>query len=210
MSKSGLKRTSSPVPDAVVETKCGKQSKGVESSTFTGAKFSDEEGTSVFTDGACFFNGKHGQVAGVGVFWAADDSDNTSEILSGLPSNHRAEIHAAVRAVQIAKARGVKNLILYTDSQYLINGITKWISGWKKREWKTSAGEPVKNKEEFEVLDKEISDISIKWVFAKSKSGIDGCDQADKLAKQGAGLKSKETDSTKSKSTGTAAKDSTE
>ncbi|GFR64655.1 ribonuclease H1 [Elysia marginata] len=98
---------------------------------------------------------------------------------------------AAVRAVQIAKTRGVKNLILYTDSQYLINGITKWIGGWKKREWKTSAGEPVKNKEDFEALEMEISDISIKWIHAKCKSGIDGCDQADKLAKKGAGLKDK-------------------
>ena len=42
---------------------------------FAGTKFSDEEGTTVYTDGACFFNGKHGQVAGVGVFWAIDDTE---------------------------------------------------------------------------------------------------------------------------------------
>ena len=41
----------------------------------TGSKFSDEEGTSVYTDGACFFNGKHGHVAGIGVFWDVDDSE---------------------------------------------------------------------------------------------------------------------------------------
>ena len=47
---------------------------------------------------------------------------------------------------------------------YFQIGITKWIGGWKKRDWKTSAGEPVKNKEEFEALDNEIGEISIKWV----------------------------------------------
>ncbi|RUS72540.1 hypothetical protein EGW08_019693 [Elysia chlorotica] len=199
MSKSGSKRSGSSTADSE-DTKCGKQAKeDSESAAFTGTKFSGEEGTPVYTDGACFFNGKHGQVAGIGVFWATDDTDNASEVLPGTPSNHRAEIHAAIRAVQIAKTKEVKKLILYTDSQYLINGITKWIGGWKKRDWKTSAGEPVKNKEDFEALDKEISEISIKWVYAKGKNGIEECDQADKLAKKGAGLKEKEDKAEKTK-----------
>ncbi|GFN94537.1 ribonuclease h1 [Plakobranchus ocellatus] len=192
MSKPGSKRASSPSVDDAEDTKGTKQPKeNAESDAFTGTKFSDGEGTSVYTDGACFFNGKQGHVAGVGVYWAADDVENVSEALPGSPSNHRAEIYAAVRAIQIAKKRGVDKLILHTDSQYLINGITKWMSGWKKREWKTSAGEPVKNKEDFEALDKETADISIKWVYSKSKSGIEACDEADKLAKKGAGLKDK-------------------
>uniref|UniRef100_A0A0B6ZQH1 Ribonuclease H1 n=1 Tax=Arion vulgaris TaxID=1028688 RepID=A0A0B6ZQH1_9EUPU len=131
---------------------------------FTGKKFDQSDGTHVYTDGGCFDNGRNGARAGIGVFWAKNDPDNVSERLSGRPTNNRAEIHAAVRAIQIAKRKGILNLILHTDSQFLINGITKWIRGWKRNQWKKATGSPVINQQDFEELDRELRGINVKWV----------------------------------------------
>ncbi|BFZ16833.1 hypothetical protein BsWGS_19871 [Bradybaena similaris] len=163
--------------------------------TFTGRKFSDSEGTHVFTDGGCFDNGRNGARAGIGVFWAWNDLDNVSERLPGRPTNNRAEIHAAVRAVQIAKKKGIQNLILHTDSQFLINGITKWIRGWKKNQWKKTTGSPVINQKDFEELDRELQGMNVKWVYVRGHSGDPSNEEADLLARQGAAkLESSSTD----------------
>ncbi|CAG5123395.1 unnamed protein product [Candidula unifasciata] len=153
---------------------------------FTGSKFLESEGSHVYTDGGCFDNGRNGARAGIGVFWARNDVDNVSERLPGRPTNNRAEIHAAVRAVQIAKKKGIQNLILHTDSQFLINGITKWIRGWKRNQWKKTTGSPVINQKDFEELDKELQGINVKWVHVRGHSGDPSNDEADLLARQGA------------------------
>lgn len=153
---------------------------------YSAENFTEDEGVHVYTDGGCFGNGRDGAKAGIGVFWGRDDINNVSEALTGRPSNNRAEIHAAVRAVQIAKKKGIKNLIIHTDSQFLINGITKWIKRWKKNGWKLSTGHPVINREDFEALDSELGGISVKWVYVKGHSGNPANEEADRLAKQGA------------------------
>ncbi|XP_059151679.1 ribonuclease H1-like isoform X2 [Physella acuta] len=153
---------------------------------FTGSRFSEAEGINVYTDGGCFDNGRCGARAGIGVFWAPDDPDNVSERLPGRPTNNRAEIHAAVRAVQLAKKKGIKNLILHTDSQFLINGITKWIKGWKRNQWTKTTGSPVVNKEDFEELDKQLKNINVKWVYVRGHCGNQANESADRLAKEGA------------------------
>ncbi|GFN94536.1 ribonuclease h1 [Plakobranchus ocellatus] len=184
----GTKRnfsTLSSNPKAERDSKRIKRNK-TNTAAFTGAKFEEEDGVHVYTDGGCFDNGRNGARAGIGVYWDCDDPNNVSERLPGRPSNNRAEIHAAVKAVQIAKRRGIKNLIVHTDSQFLINGITKWIKGWKKNGWKLTTGHPVINKDDFVALDNELSDISVKWVYVKGHSGDLANEEADKLAKQGA------------------------
>jgi len=153
---------------------------------YTGSIFPDDEGVHVYTDGGCFNNGQSEARAGIGVFWNTDDPSNVSERLPGRPTNNRAEIHAAVKAVQQAKAKGIHNLILHTDSMFLINGITKWIKGWKRKDWKLASGKPVINKADFEALDAEMSGINIKWMYIKGHSGDAGNDAVDILAKKGA------------------------
>ncbi|KAK0045493.1 ribonuclease H1 [Biomphalaria pfeifferi] len=155
-------------------------------SDYTGSKFSDSEGVEVYTDGGCFSNGRSDARAGIGVYWAPNDPDNISEPLQGKPTNNRAEIYAALRAIQIAKKKGIPNLILHTDSQFLINGITKWIKGWKKKQWINSTGNPVINKDDFEALDEELKGINVKWVYVRGHNGNTSNEAADRLAKSGA------------------------
>ncbi|XP_005099284.1 ribonuclease H1 [Aplysia californica] len=152
---------------------------------FTGKPFPDADATHVYTDGGCFHNGQNGAKAGIGVFWKTGDPDNISERLTGRPTNNRAEIHAAIRAVQSAKKKGIENLILHTDSQFLINGITKWIKGWKKNGWALTTGKPVINREDFEELDEELKGINVKWMYVKGHSGHPGNEAVDALAKKG-------------------------
>ncbi|KAH9491434.1 Ribonuclease H1 [Bulinus truncatus] len=153
---------------------------------FTGSKFSDSDGISVYTDGGCFLNGRKGAKAGLGVYWSPNDPDNISEPLKGKATNNRAEIYAALRAVQLAKKKGINNLILHTDSQFLINGITKWIKNWKKNSWTKAKGSPVINKEDFEALDEELIGINVKWVYVRGHNGNASNEEADRLAKSGA------------------------
>ncbi|XP_070194994.1 ribonuclease H1-like isoform X2 [Littorina saxatilis] len=153
---------------------------------FTGTPFADYEGTTVYTDGCSTDNGFATAKAGIGVYWGPRHPDNASERLPGRQTNNRAEIHAAVFAVHQAKVKGIKNLILHTDSQFLINGITKWILNWKRNGWKLSSGGDVINREDFEKLDQEIKGMNIKWMHVRGHCGIEGNEAADKLANAGA------------------------
>ncbi|GAV02111.1 hypothetical protein RvY_12714-2 [Ramazzottius varieornatus] len=85
------------------------------------AEFSEEETAVVYTDGCCHNNGQEGALAGIGVYWGADSPLNIAEPLVGRATNNRAEIYAAVRAIAQAKELGKKKIVIYTDSQFLIN-----------------------------------------------------------------------------------------
>lgn len=163
-----------------------KKKKAVLEPRFTGDSFEDDEGVIVYTDGCCFHNGKHGASAGIGVYWGPDSEDNVSERLSGRQTNNRAEIHAVIKAVEQAIKKNIENLIIHTDSMFLINCVTKWMPGWKKKGWVKSDGEEVTNKEELQELDGLMEDINIKWVHVDAHCGIPGNEAADKLANKGA------------------------
>ena len=92
-----------------------------EPSKDSSAWFDADEVAVVYTDGCCHNNGQNGALAGIGVYWGTDSPLNISEPLTGRPTNNRAEIHAAVRAISQAKALGKKKIVIYTDSQFLIN-----------------------------------------------------------------------------------------
>ncbi|XP_071117675.1 ribonuclease H1-like [Haliotis cracherodii] len=182
---SSLKRSSSDGPS----DKGSKKLKTEDSSDATGwsgTPFTDSSAPSVYTDGACFNNGKKGAVAGIGVFWGPGHKNNCSERLGGRPTNNRAEIHAAVKAVKQAKSMGHKNLVINTDSEFLINCITKWIKGWKKKGWKTAAGSDVANKEDIQTLDEALQGLNVKWMHVRGHQGVPGNEAADKLANEGA------------------------
>ena len=98
----------------------------------------------VFTDGACSHNGRPGAKAGYAI-WFPDHRElcESARILAGQPqTNQRAELTAIARAVTILDEGGFHDadIILYTDSEYSVNCLTKWIPGWVARKWKTSAG----------------------------------------------------------------------
>ncbi|XP_067134818.1 ribonuclease H1-like [Centruroides vittatus] len=136
----------------------------------------------IYTDGACCSNGKNGARAGIGVYWGPNHPLNVSERLEGRQTNNRAEIHAAVRALNQAKENGYNDVIIYTDSNFLIKGVTQWVKTWKKNGWKLSTGEPVKNKEDFEALEIARKDLNVNWIHVRGHQGILGNEEADRLA----------------------------
>ncbi|XP_072263668.1 ribonuclease H1 [Pyxicephalus adspersus] len=152
-----------------------------------------EDATVVYTDGCCSQNGRKKARAGIGVYWGPDHPMNVSEKLEGRQTNQRAEIQAACKAIEQAKSQNITKLVLYTDSMFTINGITKWVHTWKKNGWRLSTGKNVINREDFEKLDKLVRGIDIKWIHIPGHAGFGGNEEADKLAREGA--QKSETDS---------------
>nr|XP_039329515.1 ribonuclease H1 isoform X2 [Saimiri boliviensis boliviensis] len=118
----------------------------------------------VYTDGCCCSNGRRRPRAGIGVYWGPGHPLNVGIRLPGRQTNQRAEIHAACKAIEQAKAQNINKLVLYTDSMFTINGITNWVQGWKKNGWKTSTGKEVINKEDFVALERLTQGMDIQWV----------------------------------------------
>ncbi|XP_047038255.1 ribonuclease H1-like [Helicoverpa zea] len=145
----------------------------------------------VYTDGACSANGKSGARAGLGVFWGNGHPLNVSEPVSGRATNNCGEIQAATRAIKIALQNGVKKLSINTDSKFVINSVTKWMPGWKRKGWKLASGEPVKNETDFKDLDSVQHKLQIKWNYVEAHRGVHGNEMADQLAKAGAAMYSK-------------------
>uniref|UniRef100_F6TD79 Ribonuclease H1 n=1 Tax=Equus caballus TaxID=9796 RepID=F6TD79_HORSE len=117
----------------------------------------------VYTDGCCSSNGRRRARAGIGVYWGPGHPLNVGIRLPGRQTNQRAEIHAACKAIEQAKAQNINKLVLYTDSMFTINGITNWVQGWKKNGWRTSTGKEVTNKEDFVELDRLTQGMDIQW-----------------------------------------------
>ena len=134
----------------------------------------------IYTDGACKGNPGAG---GWGAILKYGDAEK--ELWGGEPetTNNRMELMAAIAALECLK-RG-SDVVLYTDSQYLRQGITEWIFGWKKKNWRSSTGKPVKNVELWQRLDKAAEPHKIEWRWVKGHSGDPGNERADQLANRG-------------------------
>ena len=131
----------------------------------------------IFTDGACKGN------PGPGGWGAVIRSGAAEKDLSGgepLTTNNRMELLAAIRALEALK-RPCK-VALWTDSNYVRDGITKWIHGWQKNGWKTADRKPVKNAELWQELIDAAAPHRIEWHWVKGHSGHPENDRADKLA----------------------------
>lgn len=134
----------------------------------------------IHTDGACSGN------PGPGGWGAILIHGETRREMSGgeaMTTNNRMELLAAIEGLGALK-RGCA-VDLHTDSQYLRNGITKWIHGWKRNGWKTADKKPVKNAELWQRLDAERlrHDVTFHWV--KGHAGHDLNERADELARTG-------------------------
>ncbi len=95
-------------------------------------------------------------------------------------TNNRMELMAAIRALEILNRPS--QVKLTTDSNYVRQGITQWLAGWKKRGWKTAANKPVKNKDLWQRLDEIAGKHKVAWHWVKGHSGNKGNERADELA----------------------------
>lgn len=158
--------------------------------TYGGHQFhEDAEGfVHVYTDGSCENNGKKGAIAGLGVYFGDNHALNASSPVRGRATNNSGEIQAAIKAITDAQAAGVKRLNIFTDSQFVINSVCKWMSAWKAKDWKLSSGKPVVNRDDFKKLDQLIDsgNMLIKWSYIAAHRGHAGNEEADRLAKEGA------------------------
>ena len=132
----------------------------------------------VFTDGACSGN------PGPGGWGAILRYGATEKELSGgeaATTNNRMELMAAIAALEALKS--AVNVRIHTDSQYVKNGITGWIHGWKKNGWKTADKKPVKNVDLWQRLDAALKGHKIEWIWVKGHAGHDENERADALAR---------------------------
>nr|CAB3265613.1 ribonuclease H1-like [Phallusia mammillata] len=141
----------------------------------------------VYTDGACSGNGKKNCQAGYGVWWGPDHPLNLSCKLKGIQTNQRAEIAAINACIKQAKENGFKKLLVRTDSMFVINCVTKWVHGWKKRNWIKADGKPVIHKKEFLEILSNMNDVRVTFEHVYGHKGEVGNEMADRLAVQGIG-----------------------
>ncbi|XP_064195852.1 ribonuclease H1 isoform X1 [Anguilla rostrata] len=144
------------------------------------------EAVVVYTDGCCSGNGKHGARAGIGVYWGPDHPMNVCDRLHGRQTNQRAELQAACKALEQARDKNIKKLVLYTDSKFTINGITSWVKNWKANGWRLKSGGAVINREDFEKLDNLNQDLDVVWLHIPGHAGYKGNEEADRLSREGA------------------------
>lgn len=138
-----------------------------------------------YTDGACSGNPGPG---GWGALLQAKDGARVlkERALSGgeaNTTNNRMELLAAINALETL-GRGTA-ITIVTDSQYVKNGVTSWIHGWKKNGWKTSAKKPVKNVELWQRLDEAQKRHKVTWEWVKGHDGHPENERADELARAG-------------------------
>ena len=134
----------------------------------------------IYTDGAC--KGNPG-VGGWGA-WLRFGA-HEKELFGGEAhtTNNRMELLAVIRALESIK-RAVP-LIVHTDSQYVQKGISEWVTGWKRRGWRTADKKPVKNVDLWQRLDELAAQHQIEWRWVRGHSGDAGNERADALANKG-------------------------
>ena len=134
----------------------------------------------IYTDGACKGNPGPGG-------WGALLRHGTREreLFGGasLTTNNRMELTAVIQALASLKRRAAVEI--YTDSQYVKNGIETWIGTWKKNGWKTSDRKPVKNADLWLELDRLAREHDVKWHWVKGHADTEGNHRADALANRG-------------------------
>tara|TARA_X000000950_G_C13768530_1_gene599927 strand:+ start:557 stop:988 length:432 start_codon:yes stop_codon:yes gene_type:complete len=134
----------------------------------------------IYTDGAC--RGNPGQ-GGWGALIKYGDSVKEIYGADVLTTNNKMELTAAIKALKEIKEPS--EIIIYTDSKYVLQGIEEWIHNWKKRGWLGANKKPVKNKELWKELDELRDKHTIKWNWVKGHSGDPGNETADMLANRG-------------------------
>jgi ribonuclease HI len=136
----------------------------------------------VYTDGACSINPGLG---GWGVHATSDDE--VSEWCGGEEdtTNNRMELTAAIMALQNIPYEDDDEIVVYSDSKYVVQGVTEWLSGWKRRGWRKADGNSVMNQDLWRELDAVSNDRSVRWCWVRGHDGNPGNERADELAHEG-------------------------
>jgi ribonuclease HI len=142
----------------------------------------------IYTDGACSGNPGPGGWGTVIYF-----SDGTVHELGGAArqtTNNRMEMQAAIEALEfLSDSQQTDPVTLYTDSEYVKNGVTQWMKNWKRKDWKTAAGKAVLNQDLWQRLDELITQLRasgvapLKWEYVRGHSGDVGNDRCDTIAR---------------------------
>jgi ribonuclease HI len=134
----------------------------------------------IYTDGACKGNPGPG---GWGAWIHYDGHEK--ELFGGevLTTNNRMELMAVIRALEVLKRPC--EIKVFTDSVYVMKGISEWIIGWKARNWRTADKKPVKNDDLWRMLDSLVQKHTVEWVWVKGHAGNIGNERADMLANKG-------------------------
>jgi len=134
----------------------------------------------IYTDGACKGNPGPG---GWGVVLRSADKEKHLHGGELMTTNNRMEMTAVIEALKALKM--ACHVSLYTDSKYVMQGVTEWMGGWKARGWKTAGKDPVKNVDLWQEIDELLGKHQIDWQWVKGHAGHPGNELADALANQG-------------------------
>ena len=133
----------------------------------------------IYTDGSCKGNPGPG---GWGVLLRFNGEEKTLQGAVAQTTNNRMELTAAIAGLQALKKPCVVDL--YTDSQYLRQGMTQWLVGWKRNNWRNAQKEPVKNQDLWQALDELAALHQIHWHWVKGHGGDPDNERVDVLANQ--------------------------
>ena len=134
----------------------------------------------IYTDGSCLGNPGAGGWGAILLY-----KEHQKKISGNNPAttNNQMELKAVIEALRVLKKPSA--VIIYTDSQYVKNGLTVWIKNWKVNNWRSSTKKPVKNKDLWVELDEAVGSRKIHWEWVKGHAGNEGNEKADELANQG-------------------------
>lgn len=152
--------------------------------------------TRVYSDGACIGNPGPGGWAAVVLV----DGDAAPSWLTGaepLTTNNKMELLSALRGIEEARRLGAEQIVVYSDSQYLVRGMTEWIDGWKRNGWLTASKQPVKNRDLWMRLDAVIragrsgaeiggnglsGGMKVAWTYVRGHAGNHYNEECDRRA----------------------------
>ncbi len=135
----------------------------------------------IYTDGACLGNPGRGGWGAILLYKEHRKEISGSE---NPTTNNRMELRAVIEALKTLKKPS--EVTIYTDSKYVMDGMTKWIFNWKKNSWRTADKKPVKNSEIWQELDLEVAKHQLKWIWVKGHSGNPLNEAVDELARNAA------------------------
>jgi ribonuclease HI len=141
----------------------------------------DDRVVEIYTDGACSGNPGPGGWGAVLRYGAREKDLCGGEATP--TTNNRMELMAPIRALESLSRPA--SVVLYTDSTYVRDGITRWMPKWKSNGWQTSARQPVKNVDLWQRLDAAVSRHEVRWLWVKGHAGHPENERADRLAAQG-------------------------
>jgi len=133
-----------------------------------------------YTDGACSGNPGPG---GWGVLLRSGGKEKELYGGEAATTNQRMEMAAAIEALKALKKPC--HITIHSDSKYVVQGMTEWIHGWKKNNWKNANKKPVANQDLWQELDRAAARHEVKWQWVKGHAGHPENERADELARQG-------------------------